>query len=141
MALPITWLFRPPGDLLGGVEARIRIRPFPLRPLRRVALLPAFQPLGMRGGGGDGADPDAFVYPGDVPTLNEYFPSYPVDMALARYEQSGDVTALRALGVGADRATAWLVSRMRGGIGLAAASLAPELRCTAASASALSRRC
>ncbi len=29
----------------------------------------------MRGDGGDGADPDAFVYPHHVPTLNEYFPS------------------------------------------------------------------
>jgi hypothetical protein len=97
------------------------------RPFTRVALVPAFQPLGLRAGGGDGADPDAFVYPNRVPALNEYFPTYPVDMALARYEQSGDDRALRELGVSEVAARPWLVSKTRGGIGLAATSLQPKL--------------
>ncbi len=80
-------------------------------PFTRVALLPAFQPLALRGGGGDGADPDAHVYPGGVATLNEYFPTYPVDMALARYEQTGDDRALRALASREIVPRPWLVSQ------------------------------
>jgi hypothetical protein len=89
--------------------------------------LPAFQPLVLRGDGGDGADPDAYVHPKDVPALNEYLPSYPVDMALARYEQLGNPDALRALGVTAAVARPWLISRTRGGVGLAAATLQPKV--------------
>jgi hypothetical protein len=81
--------------------------------------------LSLQAGAGDGADPDAFVYPNIVPALNEYFPTYPVDMALARYEQSGDIDALRVLGVTAVMPRPWLVSKSQVGIGLAGASLAP----------------
>jgi hypothetical protein len=79
----------------------------------------------LQTGSGDGADPDAFVYAHVVPALNEYFPTYPVDMALARYEQSGDDDALRVLGVTDVTPRPWLVSRVQSGIGLAGASLAP----------------
>jgi hypothetical protein len=79
----------------------------------------------LQTGDGDGADPDAFVYPNVVPALNEYFPTYPVDMALARYEQSGDYDALRVLGVTEVMQRPWLVSKVQSGIGLAGASLSP----------------
>jgi hypothetical protein len=125
IALPITWLFRPPSDLWIAASSY----PHPeiaAAPFTRIALLPAFQPLGLRAGGGDGADPDAHGYPDRAPVLNEYFPAYPVDVALARYEQSGDVGMLRALGVTETFSRSWLISRMRGAVGLAATSLEPR---------------
>jgi hypothetical protein len=74
-------------------------------------------------GGGNGADPDLYAYPNGVMPVNAYLPAYPVDAALARYAQRGDVTALAALGVGSIVNRPWLVSRSNGEIGLAAASL------------------
>jgi hypothetical protein len=124
IALPISWAFAPPSDFWIAADRyphpRVSAPPF-----TRAALMPAFQPLGLRGDGGDGADPDAFVRRDGVAVLNEYFPAYPVDMALASYEQSGDARPLRALGVSQVVARPWLVSRTRGGIGLAASSLKP----------------
>ena len=122
VVLVITWLARPPSDLWIGAATY----PHPVAsaaPFERVALMPAFQPLGLRGGGGDGADPDVFVYPGWVAALNSYLPEYPADVALARYERDGDASALQALGVGEILARPWLVSRSQGHIGLAARSL------------------
>jgi hypothetical protein len=127
IALPVCWILNPPSDLWIGSTTY----PHPTvaaPPFTRIAFLPAFQPLGLRSDGGDGADPDAYVYPIHLSALNEYFPTYPVDMALARYEQSGDFEALRALGVAQIVARPWMVSRARGGIGLAAISLAPKPR-------------
>ncbi len=125
-ALAVTWMTAPPS--LFWIAARSYPHPHVLAPpFTRVAFLPAFQPLGLRDGRGAGADPDISSYPGDVNVLNEYYPTYPVDMALARYEQSRDEEALRALGVGEIFARPWLVSRSNGGIGLAAGSLAPRL--------------
>jgi hypothetical protein len=120
--LPITWLIHPPSDLWVAAQSY----PHPTiaaRPFSRVALLPAFQPLQLRTGAGDGADPDAIAYPGHVEALNDYLPAYPVDVALARYESNGDADALRALGVSRIVARPWLVSRSNGEIGLAASSL------------------
>ncbi|MBV9263355.1 MAG: hypothetical protein JO324_03465 [Candidatus Eremiobacteraeota bacterium] len=125
--LPLLWLANPPSAFWIGSDAY----PHPdisAAPFERVALLPAFQPLQLRGGGGDGADPDAHTYPYAVAALNEYLPGYPVDMALAAYEQNGDIAALRALGVSEIIARPWLLSRTNGAIGLAAASLAPPER-------------
>lgn len=124
--LPITWLIRPPSDLWVGAQSY----PHPTvsaPSFSRVALLPAFQPLQLRAGAGDGADPDAGEYSGHVATLNAYLPDYPVDMALARYERNGDSEALRALGVSRVIARPWLVSRSNGEIGLAASSLGARL--------------
>jgi hypothetical protein len=124
IALSVTWLLHPPSDFWIGARAY----PHPSvtgPPFSRVALMPAFQPLQLRDGGGDGADPDVFRYPSQVAPLNEYFPTYPVDVALARYEQTGDVSPLRALGVATVVERPWLVSRSNGAIGLAASSLAP----------------
>ena len=120
--LPVTWLIHPPSDLWVGAQTY----PHPVvtaPPFSRVALLPAFQPLELRTGGGDGADPDAITYPGHVAVLNEYLPAYPVDVALAEYERNGNSAALRALGVSRIVARPWLVSRSNGAIGLAASSL------------------
>ena len=123
--LPVTWLLRPPSDL--WIPSTAYAHPVVVAPaFTRVALLPAFQPLGLTAGGGDGADPDAYVDRAGVSALNEYFPTYPVDMALARYELLGDAEPLRALGVSEVIARPWLVSRTRGGIGLAAPSLQPK---------------
>jgi hypothetical protein len=127
ITLPITWALHPPSDLWIGA-AKYPHPSVAAAPFTRVALLPAFQPLALRSGSGDGADPDVFVYPHVVPTINEYFPTYPVDMALARYEQTGDDGALRALGVTQIVPRPWLVSNVQGGIGLAGASLAPAAR-------------
>jgi hypothetical protein len=120
--LPVTWLIHPPSDLWVG--AQTYPHPTIAAPaFSRVAFLPAFQPLQLRTGGGDGADPDAIAYPGDVAALNDYLPAYPVDMALARYERDGNADALLALGVSRIVARPWLVSRSNGEIGLAASSL------------------
>lgn len=122
IALPITWLVRPPSDLWVGAGAYphpdVRAAAF-----ERVAFTPAFQPLRLSNGAGGGADPNVHLYPGPVAPLNQYFPTYPVDMALARYEQSGETEDLRALGVAAIVSRPWLVSVTRGEIGLAARSL------------------
>lgn len=125
LALPLTWLARPPSDLWVSSAAY----PHPEivgRPFARVALTPAFQPLQLRTGPGDGADPDVHSYPGPVSALNQYYPSYPVDMALARYERFGNADALRALGVAEIVDRPWLISRSQGAIGLAAVSLEPH---------------
>ena len=124
IALLVTWLLAPPSTfwIRGGTYPHPHVT---APAFTRVAFLPAFQPLGLRVGGGEGADPDARAYSGGVAALNEYLPTYPVDMALARYERAGDVTALRALGVTQILARPWLASRSNGEIGLAALSLAP----------------
>jgi hypothetical protein len=72
--------------------------PIPARPSERVALFPAFQPLSFEGKG-SGTDPDAFVRAGAASPINEWFPSYPVDAALAYAERDGDYRYLAALGV------------------------------------------
>jgi hypothetical protein len=123
--LMATWALSPPSDLW------IAAHSYPHPDVRagaftRVALLPAFQPVGLRAGDGAGADPDLYDYPENISVLNEYFPTYPVDMALARYEQSRDPAALRALGVRTIIARPWLISRSNGRVGLAAPSLAPS---------------
>lgn len=63
----------------------------------RFALFPPFQPL-MFDGLGSGVDPDAFERDGAVP-INTSVPSFPVDVALARYALSGATDDLGALGV------------------------------------------
>ncbi|MBV8530996.1 MAG: hypothetical protein JO104_06735, partial [Candidatus Eremiobacteraeota bacterium] len=125
ITLPVTWLLHPPSDLWVAATAyphAIVSTP----PFARVALVPAFQPLGLRDGSGAGADPDAQLYSGSATALNEYFPTYPVDAALARFEQSGDTRTLRALGVAKVVDRPWLVSPTRGALGLAAISLQPH---------------
>ncbi len=125
--LPVLWLLHPPGRFW----VRSDSYPHPqiaAAPFERVALLPAFQPLQLRGDGGDGADPDAHTYPSAVTVVNEYLPSYPVDMALANYEELGATGALRGLGVSEVLARPWLVSRSNGAIGLVGASLARARR-------------
>jgi hypothetical protein len=136
VVLPVTWILRPPGDL--WISSNDYPHPsIGAAPFSRIALLPAFQPMQLRSGRGDGADPDAFVYPDHVAPINEYYPTYPVDMALADYEQTGDVRGLQTLGVDAIVARPWLSSRSRGAIGLAASSLAAPARGIARSSAAL----
>jgi hypothetical protein len=127
IVLPVTWVLHPPaGFWVGGASYPHPAVGAPA--YSRVAFSPAFQPLQLRAGGGDGADPDAHGYPGAVATLNTYFPSYPVDAALARYERFGDANALSALGVTQIVNRPWLSSRTQGAVGLAASSLAVRER-------------
>ncbi|HVR46364.1 MAG TPA: hypothetical protein VMT95_06975 [Candidatus Binatia bacterium] len=136
VTLAAAWAAAPPSDLWVGAEAY----PHPqiaAAPFTRVAFFPAFQPLGLRGDGGDGADPDTRGYPGGVAALNEYLPAFPVNMALARYEQRGDVEPLRALGVGEAVSRGWLISRANDVRILLAASPPPA---TVATQSASVRR-
>lgn len=80
-------------------------------PGSRYALVPSFQPLSVaRDGSGSGADPDAILRAHDVSPVNERFPQYPVDAALARYDRSGDASSLEALGVSAVIVRPWLAS-------------------------------
>ncbi len=132
VTLAAAWVAAPPSDLWVGAGAY----PHPqiaAAPFTRVAFLPAFQPLGLRGDGGDGADPDSRGYPGSVVALNEYLPTYPVDIALARYEQSGDGEALRALGAAEVLSRGWLISRANSRIVLTASPPPPNLATQAAS--------
>lgn len=122
IALPVTWLMQPPSELWVGAGAYPHLD-VNAPAFSRVAFSPAFQPLRLRNGAGGGADPNVHLYPGPVAPLNQYFPTYPVDMALARYEQSGETEDLRALGVAEIVDRPWLVSVTRGEIGLAARSL------------------
>lgn len=122
LLFPITWIARPPSDLWVGASNY----PHPgivAPPFTRVALLPEFQPLALRDGKGDGADPDSYVYPGPVAPLNAYLPAYPADMALASYAIDGDDSMMRALGVETVAPRPWFASRSNGRIGLAAESL------------------
>lgn len=122
IALPITWIVQPPSDFWVGAQAY----PHPAiaaPPYARVALLPAFQPMQLSDGRGNGADPDLYQYADHVAPVNAYLPSYPVDEALARYVQDGDTSGLAALGVQRVIRRPWLISRSNGEIGLAAASL------------------
>lgn len=67
-------------------------------PGTRFVLLPAFQPLEY-GSRGSGADPDVYSHGNAVSPLNQYYPSFPGAVAIARYERSGDTSALAYLGV------------------------------------------
>ncbi len=82
-------------------------------PETRVALFPAFQPLSFEGRG-SGFDPDAFVRAGKADPLNEFYPTFPVDVALARAQFAGDTRALAALGVTQVIARPYLRSRWEG---------------------------
>jgi hypothetical protein len=96
-AFVILWLVEPPARYF--VDARTLPSLVLTGPRdERFALLPPFQPLKFEGRG-SGPDPDAGLRSDGRVSLNEYVPSYPVDAALARYEQFGDASQLTALGV------------------------------------------
>jgi hypothetical protein len=95
LALP--WLFAPVANAFVPARALAQAA-IPLRSNERVALFPAFQPLSFEGRG-SGTDPDAYVRDDAATPVNEWFPSYPVDAALAYAERDGDDRELAALGV------------------------------------------
>ncbi|GAC1403781.1 MAG: hypothetical protein NVSMB64_06030 [Candidatus Velthaea sp.] len=66
----------------------------------RVAFDPEFQPLQLAGKG-SGVDPDAVWRDRRELPFNEAAPVYPIDVALARFERSGDTRMLGDLGVNA----------------------------------------
>lgn len=79
-------------------------------PSTRFALFPAFQPLTRGDGAGSGLDPDATIRATGVYPVNTPFSAYPVDSALAAYEQRGDAGPLSDLGVSLLVRRAWLRS-------------------------------
>jgi hypothetical protein len=96
-ALAIPWIVSPAADAFISAPDLPRAT-IPMQPNQRIALLPAFQPLSFEGKG-SGTDPDAYVRDGSATPLNEWFPSFPVDVALAYAERDGDDRAAAALGV------------------------------------------
>lgn len=76
----------------------------------RFALLPAFQPLMRVDGSGSGLDPDATIRAGAVDPVNSPLSSFPVDAALAAFEQRHDSEPLAALGVSLVVERPWLKS-------------------------------
>jgi hypothetical protein len=64
----------------------------------RTLLLPAFQPLSYKGRG-SGTDPNSFLVPGMPSPLNEWFPTFPVNAALAYAERDHAYSWAEALGV------------------------------------------
>ena len=96
-ALVVPWVSHPVSSyLVNGGD--IPVPQFDRAPGTRVALLPAFQPLQFKGRG-SGYDPDAYVRTGFAVPINESFPSFPAENALAAFANTGDLRALSALGV------------------------------------------
>ena len=95
--LAVPWITSPVADAFVSASD-LRHAAIPERPNERIALLPAFQPLSFEGRG-SGTDPDAYARDGAATPLNEWFPSFPVDVALAYAERDGDDRELAALGV------------------------------------------
>jgi hypothetical protein len=97
LSLAGLWISAPPARYFVDARSLPRIA-LVGAPGERFALEPAFQPLRFEGRG-SGPDPDAGLRLDGRSSLNEYVPSYPVDAALAAYQQSGDARQLAALGV------------------------------------------
>jgi len=95
-AYAVPWLRVPPSSFFVGAQD-IPQAPVPADPATRVAFLPAFQPLQL-GDTGSGVDPDAYVRTGYALPLNEFFPAFPVDAALAYAAFRGDDRRLAGLG-------------------------------------------
>lgn len=95
-ALLVAWVAFPPSSQWVNSAA---IPPLAIAPSGdRFALFPAFQPLQFHGKG-SGIDPDAAARFRPPSPLNEYLPTFPVDVALARYSLFDDSKMLGALGV------------------------------------------
>lgn len=107
LLLPVAWLRSPP--------ARFWMWDWQIPPIampttaanERFALVPAFQPMSLRGRG-SGADPDAVTRLKNLTLVNEYVLSYPASAALGAFAATGDVQPLEALSVGVVVARPWL---------------------------------
>lgn len=94
----VAWFMAPPATHWVAASSVPRI---PVAPnVERYALMPPFQPLTL-GGKGDGIDPMYVGTSFSNAPLNAFLPEYPADAALARYWQTGNLSALQRLGVGA----------------------------------------
>ncbi len=96
-AFAVPWSVTPPSTFFVSSRTLPKVS-FPTDVGQRVALLPAFQPFSFEGRG-SGVDPDDYVRTGRASPLNEFFPTYPVDTALASADSLGYEGDLRALGV------------------------------------------
>jgi hypothetical protein len=92
------WLFVPPSTYWVW-QQEVPERPQVSRSVARYALMPPFQPVSYDNRG-DGADPMYVGTSDQNAPLNALLPQYPANVALARYAQSDDARALRAVGVG-----------------------------------------
>lgn len=99
----------------------------------RVAYLPAFQPFSFEGRG-SGVDPDAYVQEERGTPLNEFFPTFPVDAALAQL-QRGHTSEAQALGVSQIVVRPYLHSNIDSlryqFVGIKAGAFSPKLRSSA----------
>jgi len=95
-AFAVPWTVTPPSTFFVSARTLPQVS-FPTNAARRVALLPAFQPFSIEGRG-SGVDPDDYVRTGHASPLNEFFPTYPVDTALASADSLGYEGDLHALG-------------------------------------------
>lgn len=109
LALALLWLSVPPQShwVLAEQLPKIKV----VGKNERFALLPAFQPMSFRGRG-SGIDPDAYPRGNNVTPLNESFPSYPAETALASYLETGNDSLLRGLGVGDIIVRPWMSTNM-----------------------------
>jgi hypothetical protein len=98
LLIATAWITNPPAGWWVGSD-EIPATAFEASPHTRFALMPPFQPLSYRGAG-SGIDPEEYARPGNITPLNADT-EYPVDVALARYWQYRDPSALEALGVSA----------------------------------------
>jgi hypothetical protein len=92
------WIMHPPSTYWVDGE-RLPAAPVSLRTDARFALIPAFQPLRYLNEG-SGTDPDLYPHPVNRAPLNQYFPTYPAETALAKFINDHQTQDLSALGVG-----------------------------------------
>lgn len=78
----------------------------------RFATIPGFQPLSFHGRG-SGINPEAVPRDNNVEPLNELFPLYPINVALATFEASGNTADLGALSVSRLVYMPWLAEERR----------------------------
>ena len=95
-ALAIPWIAAPVAGFTVPASA-LPLAAVPRTPTARVAFVPAFQPVTLRGRG-SGFDPDVVARAGDATPLNTFLPAFPVDRALARLQYAGDDRGAAALG-------------------------------------------
>lgn len=88
-------------------------------PNTRFALYPDIDPLRF-GSRGSGTDPDAYARFNNVTTVNGSDIPFPAMVALQRYARTGDVSALRVLGVSRIYGRSWLTSDLGSASGVSA---------------------
>lgn len=120
LAMASGWAVWPPFHYWVNSE-RIPVLDFHAPPNTRFALYPAYQPLEFLGEG-SGTDRDIYQRPGNITPVNEYLPTYPVDVALSSFAKTRDIDVLQNLSVSLVVERPWLTSNL--------ATLRPQLNGT-----------